>query len=209
MSDNPLFEVLTSLEVSFGLQMGFFRDLIRSDEWSFVIKAHALTEAALTHLLTQQIGDARLQEVFERLPLSNDRTGKLAFAVALDLLTTGEKTFIKQLSALRNRLVHHVRDVGFRFDTHIAALDKGEQNLWCDAFAYFVKVEPGRARWRKEALTDPQMAIALGTFYLLGRIDLLAATARAERESVTKQLALLSEYVDSGRQDSETGTPTP
>src|SRR6187551_2310931 len=44
------------IEQQLGLPVGFLRELYdRGDDWSFVIKAHAFLEAALTHLLAKHL----------------------------------------------------------------------------------------------------------------------------------------------------------
>lgn len=42
---------ILELESKIGVKSGFFASLLEEDDWSFVIKLHALFEAACTHLL--------------------------------------------------------------------------------------------------------------------------------------------------------------
>jgi hypothetical protein len=52
---------LRKFEPTLGLRVGFIEELIQQDDdWSFVIKAHAIVEAALTQLLGHLIGHPRL-----------------------------------------------------------------------------------------------------------------------------------------------------
>ena len=42
---------ILELEAKVGVKENFFRGLLEEDDWSFVIKLHALFEASCTHLL--------------------------------------------------------------------------------------------------------------------------------------------------------------
>src|SRR5436190_1607259 len=82
----------------------FLSELVDHDDWSFVIKAHALIEVAVTQMLVQCLGDVRLSDFIERLPLSDGRTGKIVATKQLDLLSDSHRKFIHWFSELRNRL---------------------------------------------------------------------------------------------------------
>jgi hypothetical protein len=120
------------MEAELGLPTGFLEGIKKEDDWSFIIKTHALLEAAVSHLLCKALGKDALADVFSHLELSDKRRGKVAFATALDLLQKPDRRFISSLSELRNSLVHDVRNVGFSLPEHVAAMD-------ATAFAEFVK----------------------------------------------------------------------
>jgi len=65
---NPegIYPALEELETRLCLPMGFCEGLRREDDWSFIIKLHALLEAALTALLAAKIGQ-ELHATFARL----------------------------------------------------------------------------------------------------------------------------------------------
>jgi hypothetical protein len=69
---------INELEIDLGVDVGFFESLLNEDDWSFVIKLHALLEAATGHLLVEHFDDKRLEEVIAHLEMSNQRTGKIA-----------------------------------------------------------------------------------------------------------------------------------
>ena len=68
MKRQPLSDLIPLLESELGLESGFFDSLDSEDEsdWSFVIKAHALAEAAASHLLTKQFQKPELADLFSR-----------------------------------------------------------------------------------------------------------------------------------------------
>lgn len=132
----PLSELVPLLEAKLGLEPGFFDSLDSDDEndWSFVIKAHALVEAAVSHLLTQTIKRPELGDLFSRLDMSNKATGKAAFVKALGLLGEEQRRFVSALSELRNRLVHDVRNVNFDLLEHVDSLNPKERETFLKNF---------------------------------------------------------------------------
>ena len=95
------------------------------DDWSSVIKRHALVESNVSELILAHIGDARLHPVVDRLPLANDGTGKLALAKELELLDGRQRGFVKKRSELRNTLVHDVNQPGFVLQDYVGASHLG------------------------------------------------------------------------------------
>jgi len=117
---------ITLLEARIGVRKGFIRRLLKEDDWSFVIKLHAVFEAVCTHLLLFHFKEPELSEVFSRLELSNKATGKVAFLSKLELLDNENRRFISVLSELRNSLVHDVRNAEFSL-TSLATTKEPEQ----------------------------------------------------------------------------------
>ena len=123
------FEVSPSileLEKRVGVPKNFFRALNDADDWSFVIKLHALFEAACTHLLLFHFKEPGLADVMSRIELSNKTTGKLAFLGKLELMNSDNRRYISTLSELRNRLVHDVRNAEYSHAAMVAGLDAAE-----------------------------------------------------------------------------------
>ena len=87
MPSQSLAELVPLLEQKLGLESGFFESLDGENEsdWSFIIKAHALIEAAISHLLTEHLRRPELGDIFSRLDMSNKSTGKAAFVNALEI----------------------------------------------------------------------------------------------------------------------------
>ena len=89
--------------------------ILSGDDWSFVIRSHAVIEALVSALLATQL-DRRLVPLFNRLELGDVDFGKLAFAKALGLLSSDQRRFISLLSTLRNKLAHNPTHLSFNFD---------------------------------------------------------------------------------------------
>jgi hypothetical protein len=111
-------ELLESLEIDLGLPRGFCFRLKDEDDWSFVVKLHALIESAASDFITRALGRKELAEIFSRVEMSRPQTGKLAFIRGLNLLPIGHTKFIEKLSQIRNQLAHKIGNAGFTFAEH-------------------------------------------------------------------------------------------
>ena len=116
-------DAVRRIERDLGLTAGFLENLRDQDDWSFVIKIHAIFEAATAHLLCQVLQREELAEALSFLELSDKRRGKIAFVAALGLLEKADRRFISSLSELRNSLVHDVRNSTFNLSEHVGRMD--------------------------------------------------------------------------------------
>ncbi|MFM2399693.1 MAG: hypothetical protein RL341_1850 [Pseudomonadota bacterium] len=133
--DFKVSEAILELEAKVGVPSNFFRNLNSTDDWSFVIKLHALFEAACAHLLLFHFKEPELSDVFSRLELSNKTTGKIAFLGKIGLLGKENRRFISTLSELRNSLVHDVRNAEFSLPSLVSSLDGAEVKNLAIAFS--------------------------------------------------------------------------
>lgn len=127
MQKETPFEVAVKFEKELELPNGFFMNLLKEDDWSFVIKFHAIFETAATFILVKISRNDNLETPFSNLELSNKKTGKLAFLKAYDILDAEERGYISLLSELRNMLVHNIKNVGFNFETYVGGLDSNQR----------------------------------------------------------------------------------
>lgn len=175
---------VNELESRVGVSPGFFRKLLDEDDWSFVIKLHALFEAACTHLLLYHFREPNLAHVFSRLELSSKTTGKLEFLGQLGLLGKERRRFIASLSELRNSLVHDVRNCGFDLQDFVSKLPSDALKTFAVSFSPFESgVRKVSAAFpiaderlleqsqvgnvRERALENPKLHIWLGAFDVL------------------------------------------
>jgi hypothetical protein len=117
-------EGILELERNIGVPKNFFRDLNNdADDWTFIIKLHALFEAACAHLLLHHLQEPELASIISRLELSNKTTGKIAFLNKLKLLGSNNRRYISTLSEVRNSLVHDVRHHQFSLVDMVRNMD--------------------------------------------------------------------------------------
>ncbi|NMG64813.1 hypothetical protein GPA19_07615 [Azoarcus indigens] len=124
---------LAALEEAFGLPQKFIDGLINEDDWSLIIKSHALLESACSGMLCHYFGKYELIDIFAHLDMSNKKYGKIAFISALKLLSKAERRFISELSELRNMLVHNASNVTFSLENYFSNATKEKQERYHSA----------------------------------------------------------------------------
>ncbi len=128
--DEALEEKIKLLEERLSIRRGFFYNLLNKgykgkDDWAFIVKLHALVETAVSHYLTEKVGKLDLKAVFQDLPMSIYKIGKIAFLKALGLLEEHLK-FMQLLSTIRNDYVHSVNNVDLKFQDYF----KSNKNIF-------------------------------------------------------------------------------
>lgn len=133
--DKTLFPRLNELESKIGVEPGFLDRLRDEDDWSFIIKLHAVFEAVVTHLLTYHFQEKSLADLFARLELSNKTTGKIAFMKAIGWMGKDNRRYISSLSELRNSLVHDVRNCTFDLKEMVSKYSEKELKTFTVTFS--------------------------------------------------------------------------
>ena len=113
---------IVSLQEKLSLPTDFFKRLLEEDDWSFIIKLHALIEAACTDLLLHHFDEPSLKNIISRLELSDKAFGKLAFIKELELLGDTSRRYISSLSEWRNNFVHNVQNCSASLEKIVAAM---------------------------------------------------------------------------------------
>jgi len=156
-----------------GIPDRFLQTLKEDDDWTYIIKLHALIEAALNHLLAFHFRALPLAKVFSNLDTSNKRCGKVAFVRALGLLPEDACKFISLLSEIRNFLVHDARKFVFSIDDYFCSLDKHQRkNFVMAASSGFLPATEiaGKIMEPEEiAGTYPRYAIFAASFVVVTR----------------------------------------
>jgi hypothetical protein len=174
MAEDSLLQATNEIEKAVGVKTGFFVALLKEDDWSFVIKLHALVEAAITHLLVVASGNERLGNVYALLELSDNRKGKLAFVRGLDLLNSKYRHLIKTLSEVRNKLVHDVKNVGITLDEFVKQLDEQQSKNFVKAvmldFDFNIEIGGKDIPIRQFIVENPKFGIWMAVMNLFGDI---------------------------------------
>lgn len=124
------FRAYEILERRMKVPSGFLRSLLLDSDWSLVIKLHALVEAAIIEAIRDSVDDERLTAIIARLPLNHAKSGKIAFARSLGLLSDDDVEAIRLLSSARNAIVHDVSQVNFSLATYIEQLSPSDRAKW-------------------------------------------------------------------------------
>lgn len=171
----------------------FLSHLLEEDDWSFVIKLHALIEAATTLAIVKHVNEPSIRSTIERLPLSDEQIGKLKIAKDLSIYSRPQRSFIKRLSALRNDLVHNIERINFNFLEHLGAMDKNQLSSWIDAVVWFEEQETRSASpWIEIAKTKPQLAVFMAGYLLvvLTSVDSHEKTLHRAIDSASQETVL-------------------
>ncbi len=125
-----------TLELELGLPENWITFIAAEDDWSFVVKCHALLESAANRALTEALGRPNLSEFISRLELSGVKTGKVSLLVNLDHLDSDCKRFISKLSELRNAFVHEVANTTLTINELLERLPEKDRKGFVNAFSW-------------------------------------------------------------------------
>lgn len=151
---------IVEFEKGVGLPTGFVYSLAHEDDWTFVIKMHALYETALTDILVITFGNQKLRKTLAEISMAD----KLKFASACNLFDKEDRKMLQALSKLRNKLVHSCDQVAFSFSTYLRNQDQKKQFLesfaqvWADPI-----ILPGDIQAEREAfvIENPRITVFL------------------------------------------------
>jgi hypothetical protein len=179
-------EDIKNVESRLKIRDGFFDALEKEDDWSFIIKSHALIESLSAELLTEYFGTAGLIESFSKLPLGDKDFGKIVFLGHTDLLNKEERQFIAGLSKIRNDIVHNVRNTEFSFASYTAGLDTNQRANFIDHLGYAFQDETTKkvtGKGRVEILSKPKSAIWLGLKNIVLVMGIQIETIQSRRQT--------------------------
>jgi len=179
-------ESTDELESSIGLPSGFLDRLLEEDDWSFIVKAHAMIESSASKALTDVTGIKEAADFFSKLDMSNNTTGKLALISALDIISEFSRRFIKTLSQLRNTLVHDISNTNFNLKKHIQSLDKKQRKSLAVATCYVDFNVIDRVLSEQEMIQrlneNPKRSIWESTMFLLAIFKLNSDVSKSKND---------------------------
>jgi len=128
---------ILDLQEKLSLPNDFFKNLLDEGDWAFIIKLHALIEAACGSLLLYHFDEPGLKKIISRLELSNKTTGKIAFLKELELLGETNRRFVSSLSEWRNNFVHNVQNCNSKLEEIVDNMDKNSIKKFALDFSPF------------------------------------------------------------------------
>lgn len=126
---NILLQLTEAILDELKLPSNFITNLYSEDDWSFIIKLHTLIETSLTDTLSTVVKDGKLEKQFALLNISDDRIGKIRFAINLELISDKQYNFIKKISEIRNYVIHDIKNINFSFFEYIDTLDSNQKKV--------------------------------------------------------------------------------
>ena len=113
----PCLLTIQEIETELELPNGFTRAFLKLDDWTFMVKGWAYVESILELLVWSKIDHMPLEfrKVISKIDSGNMKTGKLAFAKALELLGPKEWKFLQSFVEFRNLVAHGIGNIQFDF----------------------------------------------------------------------------------------------
>jgi hypothetical protein len=166
------------------LRTGFVYSLAQEDDWTFVIKIHALYETALTDVLATTFGNQKLKEALAEISMAD----KLKLATACSLFDKEDRDMLRALSNLRNKLVHSVAQVAFSFSTYLG--DQNRKKQFLESFAQIWPdpvILPGNIQAKRETfvIENPRITLWLWCQRILANVYLEDERRRLREASAT------------------------
>ena len=204
-----LTQTFDALEHDLGLPQGFLAQLENEPDWSFVIKAHSLFEAAINRLLLESLDKPGLENVIDSMTMGSRRQGKLAFVYAMNLLPDSLLRFVLGLTQLRNMLVHRIENVSFSFSTYLASLAPADVNNfyeWARIGETKEAVANGEKVSRRDfLLTHTKRAMSSAVLMLLAYIYLTTSKASLEKRTASARTKSGLGLIEQGMAGGDTG----
>lgn len=126
----------TWMQDSLGVHESFLANLPNDDDWTFILKIHAMVEAGLNQMILNHFGEPRISRLITKLPIGNTGTGKLSFAKALDLIPLENREFVAVLSDIRNHCIHDIRNFRFDIKSYVQSLPAGKADEFMRAVTF-------------------------------------------------------------------------
>ena len=206
-SEDNIFTAAEAVSRDVGVEPDFLLRMREEDDWSFVIKLHALLEAATAHLLTHHFADRRIEPHFHALRLTG-RAGQLELAKRLELIGDHEARFAQRLSELRNSLVHEISNIGFRFETYVTQPSEPKATEFVrdfgDAWIEELEINGARVSRRDMTLANPRVTVWLGAIGFLAAVHL--GKAKSELDWRSKRLEVVEEFLGPWKRRGEAGS---
>jgi len=174
-------ELIANISDSVDAHVEKVTSFLKDDDWSLVIKLHALVEAAVTQLIVSKT-DIAMKSVIERLPLSDNSIGKGRMALDMSLITESQFRFLRKFSELRNELVHKVGNVDFNLKKYVDSFDSNQRKAWKAMLAWSAPGYPS-----SDVSDDDLLHPRMGLYSSVLRLVMLMA--------VEEQLALIAQKV--------------
>ena len=162
-----LSELKNNLTNSVIEKIDFLIPLLDADDWTMIIKSHAVLENIITNLIITKIDEPKLEKLIERLQLSDDEIGKLLITKEYDLIHEDQRTFIKKLSNLRNNIIHKYENLNFKLSEYLNSLDKNQLKAWEKSVTWFAEDLENKEQWIKMSKKTPEIVLWISIFILI------------------------------------------
>jgi len=165
-----LFADIGKIEQTLNLPKGFIEGLMKDDDWSFIIRSHAVIETMITQMLVAKTSE-KLSKTFERMQLSGGPVSKLNIAKDLELIDTNIIEVIRYFSKIRNSFVHSAKNLQASLLEYIKEDGDPEYSTISAKIARLISESPDNeliALIREQFRDSPKAVLGIVTLYILG-----------------------------------------
>jgi hypothetical protein len=205
--DPRALEELRRREVHLGLPNGLLLRLLESpDDWTFVLRLHALVEAAVEHLIVTGIGKPAITDFIGRLPIAGGRAGKARLGRDLGLFDAADTALIEGLSELRNAYAHEVQMVDVGLVDYFDGLNNERRvkiTRWIAQSHGFLPTDDILSEARRSFRSSPRYVLWYAADRLVGRAYLEKRDLRGQQ--IAKEFGIATE--DGRLLTTEAGVP--
>lgn len=190
---NEVLESIKTLENEIGIPNGYLYGIEKEDDWSFIIKASAIMEAVITHLLIAHFNDVKLNENISFMNMGG-KTGKISFAESLKIGSKENLKFIGKLTELRNKLVHNISNINFKLEDYVNDMSKQQLNEFTNWMSMGEKedVRVGKRKIpRIKFIKDnPKVSLFLNLIIVLESLSLTNDLLKSKKTLQEKQIRM-------------------
>ncbi len=185
MAASTVYGAVSEVTTALGLKEHFVIMLLAEDDWSYVIKAHTLAEAAIRRAIEKQVDAPGLSRFTAGLSMSQ----RLKMAESISAVSPELIRQVKQLTKIRNRLAHDVSEVGFTFASYLQDADarNGFFGAFLDGVTGDIEICEKTIEKQKFFRENPKFAVNEALFSLL--LDVYVVDARAKLRVARAHLA--------------------
>jgi len=183
--DDSLKEI-AQFEKKFNLPDNFYLNLLKEQDWGFVIKLHSLFEGASTHVLNLRLGDGKIESALSYLDFGHTKYGKVKLLSKLSLINSQQSSFLRLLAELRNELVHRIENVTFSFQEYLKIVDENKRKSFCERVGYNcndpIPIAGKKVPRNKFILENPKLSIWLTASDVLASLRVEEEFVKLEEE---------------------------
>lgn len=187
--EGHIFAEVEAQAVRLGLPRDFYAKLLNEDDWSFVIKANALVEAACSDALAARLHAPELATCLATLDLGHRKHGKVALLRTLGAMEKEQASFLQILYELRNKLAHNVSQVSFSFESHLNDIEEKDRRVFIKYIGHGVKEEVLGASRDSFVAENPKLALWFTLSEVLACLHLEHDVAHARLSMLAAQQA--------------------
>ncbi|WNH10861.1 hypothetical protein [Thalassobellus suaedae] len=190
-------DLLKNINQDYSEKFEFLKKLLTDDDWSFIIKSHSLIESLVTELIVNKIDENKLKAVIERIPLHGEIVSKISISKTYELIPSDQIKFLKNISEIRNNIVHKFENLNFTFETYLSNLDKNQKKNWKNSLIWKGMNDQIKNRIEQEVFQSPKIAIwlSISSFvnYSLLQINTLKGNKRIDLEAMETTKRILKD----------------